>query len=213
MAKYITLWVSEVPQDIANKLNNQQIKLDPTVWVGRNLANYQQQLNQTLVTEKILNKYEAPYVYWSNFTVCVAKYFWSWSFNVYQKDPQYGAKVIVSLDASTGEKTKAIATKIKKADIKLNLNFWKNKTVTNYIPLMRSILVNEKILTKASVWDSDNTILKRQSQTSNSGNLNFARNLKTAVMQSKGYLTLYFWWEYQTKHTTKVYTTIGYDWF
>ena len=149
VAKYITLWVSEIPQDIANKLNHQQIKLDPTIWMGRNLANYQQQLNQVLVKENILNKYEAQYVHWNSFVVTAAKYYWSCSFAVWRQDPQYAASGIVSLNVTSGETTKQIATKLEKANIQFNYNYWKNKTVTNYLTLIRSILVNEKILTKA----------------------------------------------------------------
>ena len=149
VAKYITLWVSEIPQDIANKLNHQQIKLDPTIWMGRNLANYQQQLNQVLVKENILDKYEAQYVHWSSFVITAAKYYWSCSFAVWRKDPQYEASGIVSLNVTSGETTKQIATKLEKANIQFNYNYWKNKTVTNYLTLIRSILVNEKILTKA----------------------------------------------------------------
>ena len=153
VAKYITLWVSEVPQDIANKLNKQQVKLDPQVWMGRNLANYQQQLDQILVTEHILDKYEAPYVHWNSFVVSAAKYYWSCSFNVYKVYPRYGASGAVSINATTGETTKQIAAKLEKANIQFNYNYWNNKTVTNYLPLIRSILVNEKILSTAEASD------------------------------------------------------------
>ena len=147
---HVTLEVAENPQEITNKLNGKTVKLDPTFWLNKNLAECQQDMAKVLVKEGLLTAYEAQYVHWSNFTVAKAGYYWNdVSFYASKGGPQYGAYGKVTIDASTGETTKQIATKIVNANIKFNFNYWNTKALQDYLPEFRNILVNEKVLTKA----------------------------------------------------------------
>ena len=149
VAGLIKLFVSESPQEIVNKLNQQTIKLDPNFWMNKNLQDYQKKMNAIVVQDNLLTKYETQYVHWNNFHVDQAKYYWNKaSFSVWKNMRQYSATGKVTINASVGETTKVIAAKLAKANIKFNYNYWHGKNVVNYIPLVRSILVNENILTK-----------------------------------------------------------------
>lgn len=140
--------ISEDVEDIANKLWNKAIKIDPNFWLNKNIQNYPTQLNATIVKDGLLTQDEVQYVSWSDYTVSQA---------IMAKDPAHftikkdGASATgnVILDASTGETTKQIATKIIQAHIRLNYAYWNEKTFTQDLSLARSILVNEHILTKA----------------------------------------------------------------
>ena len=149
VASLIKFFVNESPQDIVNKLNQQTIKLDPNFWMNKNLQDYQNKMNAIVVQDKLLTKYETQYVHWNAFHVNQAKYYWNKaSFAVWKRMAQYGATGKVTINASVGETTKVIANKLKNAKITFNYDYWHGKNVANYLPLVRSILVNEKILTK-----------------------------------------------------------------
>ena len=149
VAGLIKLFVSESSQDIVDKLNKKTIKLNPDFWMNKNLQDYQAKMNDLVVQNKLLTKYETQYVHWNNFHVNQAKYYWNQAgFTVWKKMPQYGTSGKVTINASVGETTKVIAAKLEHAKITLNYNYWHGKNITNYMPLIRSILVNEKILTK-----------------------------------------------------------------
>ena len=54
---------SKTAQDIANKLSNKTIKLDPGFWGTKNLINYPQQLRAAIVQQGLLTEDEAQYVF------------------------------------------------------------------------------------------------------------------------------------------------------
>ena len=138
---------NEDAEDIAGKLFGQLIKLNPNFWFGKNIKNYQAQLNVQIVKQGILTAEEVKYVVWQDFTVASAIFYWNKGHFTVKKD---GAVCTgnVSLNASTGETTNQIATKLTKANIKFNYDYWNNKNVANNLILVRSILINEHILTK-----------------------------------------------------------------
>ena len=162
VAGLIKLFVSETPQDIANKLNKQLVNLDPNFWMGKNLQNYETKMNDVLVHEKLLTKAEIQYVHWNSFQITAAKYYWkNVSFTVWKKMPQYGASGKVSLNV-TLETSAQIAAKLTKANLKLNWNNWVWYFITDqgegYEPSytilfhkLCNIILNEHILTKAEL--------------------------------------------------------------
>ena len=141
--------VAEDAEDIANKLFNKLIKIDPNFWLGKNIKEYQKEFNATVVRNRILTQDEIQYVKWGNLDINVAGYFFNkLTFSV-TKDGAV-ATGTSTIDADTGETTAQIATKISKAtNIKLNYNYWNTKAVQDNLPALRDILVNDHILTKA----------------------------------------------------------------
>ena len=138
----------EDAEDIANKLFNKSIKLDPNFWLGKNIKDYQSQFNATVVKDGILTQDEIQYISWGNVDINVAGYFVNkLTFSV-KKD---GATATGSstIDADSGSTPAQIAAKLTKASIYFNYTYWNKKTLQDNIPLIQSILVNEKILTKA----------------------------------------------------------------
>lgn len=138
---------NEDAEDIANKLWQQSIQLDPNFWFGKNIKNYQNQLNAQIVKQGILTADEVKYVSWKEFTVATAVFYWNKGDFTVSKD---GAVCTgnVTLNASTGETTQQIATKLEKANIQFNYDYWNKKNVSSYLTVIRNILVNEKVLTK-----------------------------------------------------------------
>ena len=146
-ASTITPSHKEDAEDIANKLFMKKIKLDPNFWLGKNIKDYPNQFNEALIKQGLLNKQETQYISWSNVDITSANYFSNAIHFTVQKD-KATAKGYATINATTGETTNQIATKLKNADIRLNYNYWKNKTITS-VSTIKSILVNENILTKA----------------------------------------------------------------
>ena len=134
------------PYAIANKLRKKTIKLDPNVWLGRNTKDFQTQINAIVVKDGILTADEAKYVTWSSVNLTVAGWYWTVNFTV--TVPGATATDNVTLDMDSGETTAQIATKLKQHTVRLNYNWWNGKNLSNYLPELRSVLVNEGILTK-----------------------------------------------------------------
>ena len=138
----------EDAEDIANKLWNKTIKLDPNQFLNKNLQTDKAQFNAAIVKAGLLNANEVQYVSWNNLTIDVARWYKNGAHFTVNKDGAT-ASGTASINASTGETTQQIASKIAKQNINLNLAYWQNKTIDNSsLIAMRSILVNEKILTK-----------------------------------------------------------------
>lgn len=115
------------------------------VWLGRNIAYFQSELNATIVKQSFLNANEVKDISWSSVNLTFAGWYQNINFTV-QLD---GATVTahVTLDMDSGETTAQIATKLEKSPIKLNYNYWNGKNLADNLPELRSILVNEGILT------------------------------------------------------------------
>ena len=140
---------NEDAEDIANKLWNKTIKIDPSFWLNKNIQTDQTDFNKVLVKQEILTQDEAQYVKWGSLNISKAGYFWNKGAFSVKKD---GATATgsVTIDADSGSTTQQIAAKISKAtNIKFNYNYWNNKAVQNNLPAFRNILVNDKILTRA----------------------------------------------------------------
>lgn len=143
---------NEDAEDIANKLFNKTIKLDPKFWFNKDIQKYQPQLDAQIVKQGILNQDELKYVSWDSFKITSAFYYWNKGSFTVTKD---GATATgsVTLNASTGETTSQIAAKLTKSNLQFNYAYWNNKTVNDNLILVRSILVNENILNKYEASD------------------------------------------------------------
>ena len=166
---------NEDAEDIASKLWNQSVKIDPNFWLNKDIHSDQKDFNKAIVKDGILTASEVQYVSWGNLNINVAGWYWSKGAFTVSKD---GATATghVTVDADTGETTQQIATKISKAtNIKLNYNYWNNKTTQNQLPVLRDILVNDRILTKAEasvVAGVNQTTIKQVGQINLKFNIN-----------------------------------------
>ena len=138
---------NEDAEDIANKLWNKTIKLDPNVFLNKDIKTSQTQFNAVIVQEHILTQAEVNYVSWADLKINVARWYNNGAHFSVKKD---GAVCTgsVTIDASINETPAQIAAKINNKDINLNLTYWNNKEVNPYLAEIRSIIVNEKLLTK-----------------------------------------------------------------
>ena len=132
-------------EDIANKLWNKSIKLDPNFWFNKDIKNYQSQLDAAISKQGILNQTELQYVSWGDFTISAAQYFVNKGAFTVQKDGAT-ATGTATLNATTGETPQQIATKIAKAQTKFNFNYWDHKNLQATLGGVKSVLINEKIL-------------------------------------------------------------------
>ena len=139
---------NEDAEDIAGKLFHKTIKLDPNVWLGKNLATDQANFNAFLVKLGILSSAEAQYVTWGNLNINVAGWYWSKADFTVKKD---GATATgnVTLNASTGETTAQIAAKLNKETLKFNYDWWNGKDVAANWAQIPQMLANEHLLTRA----------------------------------------------------------------
>lgn len=149
----VTQAQNETPYDIALKLAHKTIKLDPNYWLRKDIKDYRNQLNNTIVNEGILTKAEVQYVDWSSLIIERAAYYKSTEFSVREGQGPIVTDTVI-LDAGSGSTVQQIVNKIKNAHIRLNYNFWKGKKLSDYNVrfsnyVFENILVNEGILTKA----------------------------------------------------------------
>ena len=143
---------SEDAEDIANKLWNKTIKIDPNVFVGKNLKTDKKEVDVALVKDGVLTQNEAQYVSWGDLNINIAGWYWNKGSYTVTKD---GATATghVTIDADSGESPAMIAAKIAKTtNIGFNYEWWNKKSVQNYLPELQNILINEKILTKAEAY-------------------------------------------------------------
>ena len=143
---------NEDAEDIASKLWKKTIKLDPKFWFNKDIQKYKSQLNAQIIKQGILTKDEVQYVSWSSFKITSAFYYWNKGAFTVTKD-EATVTGSVTLNASTGETTTQIAAKLTKANLQFNYSYWDNKTVSDNLTLVRSILVNENILNKYEASD------------------------------------------------------------
>ena len=154
----------ETAAEIANKLRGKIIKLDPTAWLGRNIKKYSNDLNALIVKAGFLTAPEAKDVSWNSKTIASASWYWTVNFTVNVNGQT--ASGSDTINATTGETTDQIAAKLKAHPVKLNYNYWNKKDLKTNLTQLRSIIVNEGILTKAeasvitglSGWDSLYTV-------------------------------------------------------
>ena len=139
---------NEDAEDIASKLWNKTVKIDPNFWLNKDIKSDQIDFNKALVQQGIITQDEVQYVSWSSFNVKKAGLFANQGAFSVSKDGAT-ATGTVTVDATGGETTQQIATKITKANLKFNLNYWNQKAVGSYISQVQAILANEKVLTKA----------------------------------------------------------------
>ena len=172
---------NEDAEDIADKLFAKTIKINPNYWLNKDIKNYQSQWNEMLVKNHVLTAAETQYVSWADLTFNYAGWFYNQGHFTVQKDGAT-AKGYFTVDADTGETTQQIAAKINTAqNIKFNYNYWNNKQTQKELPVLRNILVNEDILTKAEasvVAGVDATTIKQAGQINLKLNVN-DRNTNT----------------------------------
>ena len=143
---------NEDAEDIANKIWNKTVKIDPNFWFNKDIKSDQTDFNKQLVQQGILTEDEVQYVSWGSLNINKAGWFTNQGVFTVSKDGAT-ASGHVTVDASGGETTTQIAAKIAKANIKFNYNYWNQKAVGSYFSQVQSILVNEKILTKGEAAD------------------------------------------------------------
>ena len=88
---------SENSQDIANKLQGKTIVLDPKFWVGKDIKNYKEQLDNAIVSQNILTKEEVQYVSWGDVTFNQARSYPNCDFTV-SKDGETAVAHNIDLD-------------------------------------------------------------------------------------------------------------------
>ena len=139
---------NEDAEDIANKLWNKTIKIDPNVFLNKDIKTAQAQFNAVVFKEKILTQDEIQYVSWGDLTISAARWYNNGAHFSVKKD---GAVCTGTdtVDASLNETPAQIATKINNKDINLNLSWWNNKQVNSNLTELKKIIANEKLLTKA----------------------------------------------------------------
>lgn len=139
--------INEDAEDISNKLWNKTIKLDPNVFLHKDIKTVQAQFNAVIVQERILTQAEVKYVSWDDLKINVARWYNNGAHFSVKKDGAV-CSGSVTIDASINETPAQIAAKINNKDINLNLTYWNNKEVNPHLAEIRSIIVNEKLLTK-----------------------------------------------------------------
>ena len=162
-----TTTTNEDAEDIAGKLWNQTIKIDPHFWLNKDIKTKQADFNKTIVKEGILTAEEVQYVSWGDLTINEARWFQNKGDFTVAKDGAT-ATGTVTVNASTNETTQQIANKISTAtNVKLNYNYWNNKATQSELLTLRDILVNEHVLTKAEasiVISDDRTKITKAGQ-------------------------------------------------
>lgn len=139
---------NEDAEDIANKLWNKTIKINPKFFLNKNLQTDQEQFTDIVEEQRIITPDEAQYVSWGNLNINIAGWYWNKGSYTVTKD---GATATghFTVDADTGETPQQIAEKVANApNIKFNYNYWNGKSVHDNLVLFRQILVNEQVLTK-----------------------------------------------------------------
>ena len=137
---------NESAEQIALKLKGKTIKLDPNIWLNRNIKDYQNELNAIIVKNGILTHDEAQYVSWDSLSLNVAGWYWTVNFTV-----TVGGSTVTDnacLDMDSGETTAQIATKLKERKVQLNLDYWNGKNLRTDLTEFRNVIVNEGILTR-----------------------------------------------------------------
>ena len=139
---------NEDAEDIASKLWNKTIKIDPNAFLGKDIKTAQAQFNEVVVKEQILTQDEVKYVSWGDLKINAARWYNNQAHFSVKKD---GAVCTGSdtVDASINETTAQIAAKLNNKDINLNLSYWNNKQITPNLNEIKNIIANEKLLTKA----------------------------------------------------------------
>ena len=139
---------NEDAEDIANKLWNKTIKIDPNAFLNKNIKTAQEQFNAVVVKEKILTQDEVQYVSWDDLTINAARWYKNQAHFSVKKDGAICTGTD-TVDASINETTAQIAAKLNNKDINLNLSYWNNKQITPHLNEIKNIIGNEKLLTKA----------------------------------------------------------------
>ena len=139
---------NEDAEDIANKIWNKTVKIDPNFWLNKDIKSDQTDFNKILVQQGIITQDEAQYVSWGSLNINKAGWFTNQGTFTVSKDGAT-ASGHVTVDATGGETTAQIAAKIAKANLKFNYNYWNQKAVGSYLSQVQAILANEKVLTKA----------------------------------------------------------------
>ena len=139
---------NEDVEDIANKLFNKVIKIDPNFWLAKDIKTNQAQFNAALVKQGLLTQDEVQYVTWANFKITKAGYFWNVAKFTIQKD---GATAIGqnTINASIGETPAQIAAKLSNTTLQFNYDWWNGKDLKDNWAQIPQIIMNENRLTKA----------------------------------------------------------------
>lgn len=139
---------NEDAEDIADKLWNKTIKIDPNIFLNKNLHTDKKQFNDQIVKQGILIQAEVQYVSWGSLNINVARFYADSAHFTVNKDGAI-ATGTDSVDASLNETTAQVAAKLANKDINLNFSYWNGKEINPNLGEIRSIIANEKLLTKA----------------------------------------------------------------
>ena len=141
---------------ISSKLRNKSIKLDPKFWVGKNLRDYKEELDDAIVKSGILNFAESRYVASEGFVIQKAIVYRNQK--VYVREDFGGWNVDVNFDAATP--SQKIADKLNNKTVNLDPNFWLGKDIKTNRSALVDRLVNQNIITYEEAqyvsWDNLN---------------------------------------------------------
>ena len=94
--------VEESAQDIANKLQGKTIVLDPKFWVGKDIKNYKEQLDNAIVQQGILTQKEVQYVSWGDLILNQARSYPGCVF-VVEKDGQTASAGDITINVKAND--------------------------------------------------------------------------------------------------------------
>ena len=143
---------NEDVEDIANKLFAKTIKIDPNVWLDKDIKTNSSQFNAAIVKDGILTPDEAQYVSWNTLNINYAGWYWNKALFTIKKDSAT-ATGYATVNADPNLTIQQITDKLENTTIKFNYDYWNGKAIQNYSSEIRKMLVNEQILTKAEASD------------------------------------------------------------
>ena len=138
---------NETAQQIADKIKNKTIQLDPSFWVGQNIRAHEKYLASLIVKQGLLTQAEVKYVFWGYKVIEQARSYPGGIFTVI-KDGQTVKAGNITLDASynINETAAQIAAKLRQKIIQLDPFFWLGKQIADYPQRLRAALVQQGIL-------------------------------------------------------------------
>ena len=178
---------NEDAEDIAGKIYDQSIKIDPNFWLGKDIKNYQSQFNTAIVKDGILTQDEVQYVSWGDLTIKTAGWYRNDAHFTVSKDGST-ATGTATVNANEGDTAQQIANKLQGKTINLDLSAWYEKPIAANMSQFQQELVNQKLVnaddakyvyndnvqwtpTKVASYPSCDFLIKKDGQTVTASNI------------------------------------------
>ena len=133
----INITDNETASQIAAKLANKTIDLDPSFWADKDIKNYHTQLANLLVQKNIVSKWEVQFVSWGDLTVASDKIYQNCAFTI-TKNQTTAQATNITLNVSGQSTPQQIANKLANKTINLSATDWTNKNTDD--PAMQKIM-------------------------------------------------------------------------